>query len=158
MNTITVTAFGQPGSLVRRAQESPGFVVDLYRAAMNAHVALSHICADGEHETIRRPGLPNIRDALRDALQAAGGFSPRPPLLTPSEPVNVSEGVAETTLAVTGAEPPLVITGPGGDFRVEHRGCEGCGDLFSAVANAHGRFCQRCLERRQVERMMGGAT
>ncbi len=97
-----------------------------------------------------------VRERLTNAIQAAGGFAEAGPRHC-GRAGALSTGVAETTLAVTGADPPLVITGPGGDFRVEHRGCEGCGDLFSALAHAHGRFCQRCLERRQVERMMGGA-
>lgn len=80
------------------------------------------------------------------------------PSRRPRMPQDVTAGVAETTLCVSGQEPPLVITGPGGDFRVEHRPCGECGDLFSAVIHAPGRFCQRCLERRQIERMMGGAT
>lgn len=84
MNTITVTAHGQPGSLVRRAQESPRFVVDLYRAAMDSYVAISTIVAEGEHEQIRRPSLPLVRDKLARALRDAGGFAePGPDLAYP---------------------------------------------------------------------------
>lgn len=251
MNTITVTAHGQPGSLVRRAQESPGFVVDLYRAAMDSYVAISTIVAEGEHEQIRRPSLPVVRDRLARALRDAGGFSdPGPDLAYPgprpiaqlagvlcllsdavadinspgaaanlrvvADRINglaasiecargpepdpdahqaageqeaaamadgleedrerseaassmgetaaalremregVTAGVAETTLGVSGQEPPpapLVITGPGGDFRTEHRPCACCKCLFTAVAGGPGKYCQKCLDRRAAMRL-----
>lgn len=93
MNTITVTG--------------PGFVLGLYRAAMDSCVAISTI---------------------------------------------VAAGVAETTLGVSGQEPPLVITGPGGDFRTEHRPCACCNGIFTAVAGGPGKYCQECLDRRAARR------
>lgn len=250
MKTITVTAHGQPGSLVRRAQESPGFVVDLYRAAMDSYVAISTIVAEGEHEQISRPSLPLVRDKLARALRDAGGFSdPGPDLAYPgprpiaqlagvlcllsdavadinspgaaanlrvvADRINglaasiecarpepdpdahqaaseraaaamadgldedreraeaassmgetaaalremregVTAGVAETTLGVSGQEPPpapLVISGPGGDFRAEHRPCACCKCLFTAVAGGPGKYCQKCLDRRAAMRL-----
>lgn len=37
------------------------------------------------------------------------------------------------------AEPPLVVTGPGGDFRVEHRSCACCKCLFARGGDARRR-------------------
>lgn len=39
------------------------------------------------------------------------------------------------------ATPPLFITGPGGDFRVEHRVCASCKAIFTAVQGG-----QDCLD------------
>lgn len=68
-------------------------------------------------------------------------------------------GIADSVLAairrllragdapVAGQEPPLVIVGPGGDFRTEHRPCARCKGLFTSVAGSLGAHCWQCLDR-----------
>ncbi|MFN0133458.1 MAG: hypothetical protein ACKVW3_13140 [Phycisphaerales bacterium] len=48
------------------------------------------------------------------------------------------------------AEPPLVLTGPGGEFRIEQRSCRVCSAIFSAAFGCAGELCQNCLDRRRA--------
>lgn len=107
---------------------------------------------------------------IREQVHVALGSLARAGIDAPASPASaagITNGVAERALAVTGAaegpspsevsefvtrcpaEPPLLVTGPGGNFRTEHRPCAGCKALFTAPADSPGTLCGVCVDYRK---------